>query len=468
VSPAAEPPQGEASKTLEETLRVMMIGGGLTSDTVVARALQNSNEIKAKQQAIDAADWGLSQAKAAYYPQLMLSARYTRYSHINPVIFGAGTVVTTHTPTTGERPIPAGEQLYAVNSPGFGFPIFENSYSLSATLNIPLSDYVLRVSNAAGAAGAAKSATELEEKSTRAAVALDARVAYYQWIRAQGTQIVATGALAQSQGHLSDTQNAFAAGLVSKADVLRAQSQEKSAELFLERSRGNVELSTEKLRSLMQDFSTPRFEVGENIIADLPPGNWPNFDAAYSEAIAQRPELQSLRQMERSAHDQASLARKADLPRLDAQAGAQYANPNPRYLPPEDKFHGTWDVGVVLSWTPTNIFGAEAGAHVAEANAAEFAAQQSALKEALRLEIAHDLQAVKEEEFALTATAEGLTAAEEGYRVRRELFRIGRATLVEVTDAENELTRARLESVNAHIDYRIARAQLAHALGRKP
>jgi outer membrane protein TolC len=52
--------------------------------------------------------------------------------------------------------------------------------------------------------------------------------------------------------------------------------------------------------------------------------------------------------------------------------------------------------------------------------------------------------------------------------VRRELYKIGRATLVEVMDAETELTRARLEAVNAHIDYRIARTELNHALGRNP
>jgi outer membrane protein TolC len=35
-----------------------------------------------------------------------------------------------------------------------------------------------------------------------------------------------------------------------------------------------------------------------------------------------------------------------------------------------------------------------------------------------------------------------------------------------VTDSETELTRARLELVNAHVDLHIAQVQLAHALGR--
>ena len=65
-----------------------------------------------------------------------------------------------------------------------------------------------------------------------------------------------------------------------------------------------------------------------------------------------------------------------------------------------------------------------------------------------------------------TTTKQALGAAEEGYRVRRELFRAGKATLVEVIDAEAELTRARLEVINALVEARIARVRFEHAVGR--
>ena len=50
--------------------------------------------------------------------------------------------------------------------------------------------------------------------------------------------------------------------------------------------------------------------------------------------------------------------------------------------------------------------------------------------------------------------------------MRRVLFQNGRATSVELTDAETELTRARLDLVSAQIDLRVANARLIHALGR--
>jgi outer membrane protein TolC len=39
-------------------------------------------------------------------------------------------------------------------------------------------------------------------------------------------------------------------------------------------------------------------------------------------------------------------------------------------------------------------------------------------------------------------------------------------TSTTLTDAETELTRARLQTVNARVDARVARVRLDHALGR--
>ena len=98
--------------------------------------------------------------------------------------------------------------------------------------------------------------------------------------------------------------------------------------------------------------------------------------------------------------------------------------------------------------------------------AAQIAAQRDALLDGLRLEVAQAWRAAREAGVALVTTTQGLRAAEEGYRVRDNLFRNGKATLVEVNDAQSDLVRAKLEIVNAHIDARVARVELTHALGR--
>jgi outer membrane protein TolC len=436
---APEAPVGKITTVLEERLSTMRKGSGLTADEVARRSIANSHQIAAKREAVTGTEHSIDQAGKSFYPQLTLSARYTRLSEIEPPALAPGVVL----------------------------PLFFNNYSLQATLNIPLSDYLLRMSKAVSGATHARNAAEIDERATRLAVARDARVAYYQWINAQGVHLVAEQSLAQAQGHLNDVKNAFQAGLVSKADVLRAESQAMSAELFVERAASGVGITTERLRVLMRDPPSKNYEVGENILADLPKlPNVTTLNAAYAEALGQRLELRALGETEAALRDQARLQRGAGYPRLDAQGNVTYQNPNQRYFPPDDRFKATWDASVVLSWTPSAIFGAEAGAAATESKAGELAAQRGALRDALRLEVSQALSALRESEFAIGVTHQALAAAEEGYRVRRELFRSGRATLVEVTDAETELTRARLQAVDAHINLRIARVQLLHVLGR--
>jgi outer membrane protein TolC len=88
------------------------------------------------------------------------------------------------------------------------------------------------------------------------------------------------------------------------------------------------------------------------------------------------------------------------------------------------------------------------------------------LLDGIRLEVRQARNAVTEADSAIATSQQALTSAEEGYRVRRELFRAGKATLLEVIDAEAELTRVRLEVVNAVVEARIARVRFDHAVGR--
>jgi outer membrane protein TolC len=419
---------------------------GLTADEVARRTLINNPDVTAKQKGVAAADATRDETKARFYPKLDLSARYTRLSGLQTVYidFGGG-------PTDTSKL----------------FPVILNNYSLQAGLSIPLSDYVLRLSNSMAAANHNKSAAQLDERATRLSVARDARVAYYQWIRAQGGAYVAAKALESAQGHQQDAKNAFDAGLVSRADVLRTVSQQKSAELAVARTANNVAIATEQLRVFMVDNSQTNYEIGENILDELPPYAVPATpDAGYAEALEHRLEMRQLGESEAALRAEAAVARAGNYPRLDAMAGALYANPNSRYVPPDATWRGTWDASVVLSWTPTNIFGATAQAKTAEAHADEVAARKGALRNALHMEVSQALNSLAEATFGLTVSRDNLTAADENYRVRRELYRAGKATIVEVTDAETELTRARLEVVNSHVDVRIARVALQHALGR--
>jgi outer membrane protein TolC len=100
-----------------------------------------------------------------------------------------------------------------------------------------------------------------------------------------------------------------------------------------------------------------------------------------------------------------------------------------------------------------------------EARRAEIDAQKAELRDALSTEVFEARQALREAEVAAKTSERGLIAAEEAYRARVERFDAGRATFVELADAEAELLRARLERIDAKIAIRTAKVRLDHAVG---
>jgi outer membrane protein TolC len=114
----------------------------------------------------------------------------------------------------------------------------------------------------------------------------------------------------------------------------------------------------------------------------------------------------------------------------------------------------------------SDLPGSSARTRSAEAKSLAIDAEREALEDRIANEIFEAYQAAREADVAVRTTARGLAAAEESYRVRRILYQNGKATTVELLDAETELTRARLETVNAKIDARVARIRLDYAVGR--
>jgi outer membrane protein TolC len=433
----------------------------LTADEVARRSEATSYEIRARADERQAAEAGVAQAQAAYLPRLSGVARYTRLSDVKATSLGNLVIAPDAQP--GSNPDPT--RLYAMP---LAFPTITNQYLAQASLQIPLSDYVLRIPQAHAAATGNARAAALAEQAARLRVATEARVSYYAWLRA-GMQVrIAEQAVEQAKSHLDDVKHAAAAEAASPADVLRVESQVAAAELLLVRARNLAAVCETQLRTLMHDDSRQAYQSQEDLAAavatDLPETR--AEELLWSEAAAQRLELLAMDEGAGAARQQAKVALAAGLPRLDAVGNAVYANPNPRIFPQSDSYRGTWDAMVQLSWAPTDVPAARAARRASLARAAQLDDQRAALLDGIKLEVSQAARALGEARVAIETAQRGRQAAEESCRIRRVLFQNGRATSVELTDAETELTRARLEQLGAQIDLRVAHARLVHAVGR--
>jgi outer membrane protein TolC len=442
-------------------------GTRLTADDVARRALASSYQVEAQQHELEAAHAGVDQAEAGYYPRLTAAARYTRLSDVdNPAL---GNLVLA--PMAQPGPLDANDRLVAAP---LSFPTVLDQYALTAQLQVPISDYFLRVPNATESASANEKSSALQLEAARLQVATDARKLFYAWMQSKLQLTVAEQTLVQTQAHHADAKKLLDAGMISNADVLSAEAQVAQSELLLERAKNLAALNERRLRTLMHDPGQTPYELGETLTdasaagatstaTAVPAGQ--DGAALERQALDRRLELKALHEADHALSSQADVANAQTLPRLDGTADVTYANPNPRFFPQREKFDATWSLGVQLSWTPTDIAGAGAQARGARARAAATRSQAQLQSDAIKVEVARALQAQDEAQKAIETTGRRVRSAEEAQRVRTLMFQNGRATGVEVTDAETELTRARLALIESQIGLRVAQVDVAHATG---
>jgi outer membrane protein TolC len=449
----------DESTTLEQRIAQLTRAGGLTADQAAQQAVATNPDILARRAEVDAAQAAVGQSEVAFAPKLNLTGSYARLSDFEAPLMGYAVAAPPGTPVGLVQP---GTPF--VNVPQ-KFPVLVNATTAQAMLTLPISDYLLRLSQSYTGAKRSKRAAELQEIAQQLRVQADAKIAYYTWARATLSILVAEQNLAQAQTHLRDVTSSFDGGIASKADVLRVESQVASAQGILQKARHFLAVAEEQLRTTMHG---PRASLvlGEDLSTALPalaPALTPEL---YEEAVAHRPELQALENTELALRKQASSTRAGLWPRLNGFGEVTVANPNQRYIPPQDRFNTTWSVGVALSWSPNESVSTYAQAKGADAKVRQVVAQRSALADGIRMELASAVQAVLDADTSVATSTQGLASSEASYRVRRSLFQVGRATSGELTDAETDLLRAKLDAVNARVDQRISRIRFAHALGR--
>lgn len=449
------------------------VPGGLTPDEVGEVAARTRPSIRVKQAELRAAGARSDQAFASFFPRVTATAGYVRLSPLTNT-FGSGALVGTKNegpllvgPCPGQagaqcvldsKGVPAGAQAFVL-------PVFLNQYTLQASVAVPVSDYVLRLSQALSAAGHGEKAKRLELEAQGLQESADAKVVFYNWVRARGGAIVAREAVAQAKAHLVDAKQVFEVGLLSKADVLRLEAQVAGAEQAEAEGEAFSALAEEQLRTVLGVGQERPMALGIDVMHETPTPPSESLEAAQSQAFERRVEIRALDETVYSLKQVEAVARASYLPRLDAFADATYQNPNQRVFPSHDEFDFTWDVGARLTWVVNDTFTASANVAEARARTEAVSQQKQALRDGLRLEVASAYNDVKKSAVTIEAAERGRTAAEESLRVRRELFRNGKATGVDIVDAEAELTRSRLNQLNARIGLLVARTRLAHATG---
>ncbi len=460
------------------------VANGLTAEEVARRAVLNSPEVGIKQAEIAKAAAQLDQTMIQFFPIVSGTASYSRLSPADidfdfgsdgaqvgamnegPLLVGPCPQDPAAQCVVDSMGVPVG--AVAVDNSAFMIEVPLNSWSLQAKLAVPISDYVLSLLPARRGSIAQKEAAQLAHNAEIVKVETDARLAYYDWVRASAAGIVATEAVTRNQQRLEDVQSSFEAGVASKADVLRFDSLVANSEALVVDAQTAEQLTAQRLAVIMGDSQKePSYAIGEEIIgAPADVERVENLDRLIAEAHQNRLELRSLYKSTDAVEFGIRATRAQYFPRLDAFGQATYANPNQRFFPLQQEWNGSWMVGAQISYTINDsvMTRAKIREYKADKRTLELTAEQ--LRRGVTMEVTQAYLNRKRALANIVLDTRRVQAAEEAYRVATDLFRVGQATTTDIIVAEADLVNSELQAINSRIDLRAANARLLYATGR--
>lgn len=442
----------------------------LDAAEVARLAIEVSPEASRAEATIRRARAGVAEARTALVPELTLGARYTRLSPtrndpivaIDPNQTEAARALLPGVEDDEARLLLGGILDGTDGLANARIAIPENQGAFTASVVYPVSAVLASVLPRLQGARDAVEAERAFAQARLHEVTVRAVETWHELHRARALRALAQHRRTVAEDDRRRLEIAVRAGAAPELDLRRFEALVASTEIALVSANAGVSIAEDAL-SILLDVRGP-FAPREAL--DAIPDRPNDLDATCTEALRNRAELRGLRAAI-DAHDALSRGARNDrYPVLALAANLDVANPNARFVPQRTRFDATWDVSVVLRWSPTAVLRSRAEVDGLEASADVSRADLAQLEDAVSIEVSaawHRLGATRE---AFSIAARAVDAAEAANESARRRWTAGASGVADVLDAEAALTEARVRRIDATVDARIAAARLDRALGR--
>ncbi|MCC7416199.1 MAG: TolC family protein [Acidobacteria bacterium] len=340
-------------------------------------------------------------------------------------------------------------------------PIPANAFATSADLRQTL--FSFKLGKALDAARTAREAAALDVERARHATALDAIRAYNQLLFALEQERVIRANVDARERHLESARNRLAAGVATELEVLRADVDLENQRAELQRAGNDVAAARAILNTVMlRPTGTPIAPADTLAVVPFTVA----FEEAVREAIAARPELESLRLQEEVRDDLIGVAAADGKPRFDLAASYGFSVRRPRNL--FDLDYTRWSATVTVK---VPIFdGWRVSGAVAQARAQRNSVthQIAALENQIRLEVQSAWDALALVDRTIQAAELNVTQARRAFEMTEANYGLGAATPLDVIDAQQALREAENIRNQALYSHANARATLQYVMGREP
>lgn len=333
--------------------------------------------------------------------------------------------------------------------------------SASLTLSWLLFDFGARAANLENARQLLEAASATLD-STVQAVFLTALQSYYAAQASRAALTAAQESEKASRESLSAAEVRYQVGIGTPADRLQAQTAWSQATLNRIKAEGEVRNSYGTLANVMGLDANQPLTLTD--IAPVTPDAAfeRDVDALIEEARQRRPDLKSAEAQFKAAQSNVDFTRAAGLPTLSLGAGPTWQNTNGGSG--NISTNGN-TIGLTLTLPIFSGFSTTYKVRNAEAQAEARAAQRDRVRLQVALDVWKAYQSLTTANQSIRTTIDLLASAEQSERVALGRYKAGVGTILDVLTAQSALASARLQRVQATLDWHVYRATLAQAIG---
>ena len=316
-----------------------------------------------------------------------------------------------------------------------------------------------RTTNLAASAKLQASAENQNAQATREQVLLEVDRSFFGVLQAQALQNVAQQTVATRQLLLDRVSILAANKLKSDLDVSFARVALEQAKLLLQNARNDFDSALASLSAVLGYQQQQRLDLVEANPAPMMPQE--ELDPLIDAALRNRPELGSLRDQRDSAERLARSMRDARLPTISAVIASGDA-PSHDVRLPDNYTAGGLQVSVPLF---------AGGFYLARQHEAEYRARVAA--ETLRAvedSVARDVRIawlnLNNSRDKLRTTQQLSRYANDAYQLAEARYKAGSSSIVELSQAQLELTSAQIAEAGARYDVLIQQSALNFTVGK--
>ncbi|MBN2013019.1 TolC family protein [candidate division KSB1 bacterium] len=409
----------------------------ISLDDCLTMALKHNDDLKIRQQSIDAEASRLQQVKAQRLPQLTFEGSYLHFSNV---------MEATIAPQLPGLPV----QIQPMHLQ-FGA---KDNYDTKISLNQPLFTG-FRLSNSIQATAYQLESARSSEQAALNNLCFEVKRFYYQLLNARRIRDVTALSEQSVDSHLRDVENLYAQGMVNKTDVLNVRIKKSEIELMILQADNRIELLKKSLLNVMGMDVNSELELNADSLATV--------DISPIEPQQHRPELQGLDFAIQALEHQVQAATGSYYPSLALVGNYNYGKPGLNKL--ENKWMGYWTIGAAAQWAIWDWGIRKNTRQQATLALDQTETNRQKLARAIELDIQQTLLMRDEAAKRLTLARETHSLAEEHFSLIENQFHQGLVTNTEFLDAETQLRTAKIQELQAVTDVQIANADYERALG---